>query len=290
MDFLGDWKEFFLQGLVGMGLVGFNATKFFLKGLESNNISIDYAEFFPNVAIIENGRIENQCARIYRAHHDLRSFHALLGPQPRSDELTSLFIQKFVNDFRHIHEESPIDLYISFGAFITEILPSSSKFLSEGRTDFTTIADQIINQELNKKRKLYIATCGSLDFEEFSLSVQHPDDEIVREPQGFISGLNGVLPAIIGERFNIPTVTIMVETSSAEKYKFNGAVSQLLGLLASRKGLNFLDNYFDLKMQLDSYLNPVIEEITPAARQELVASLERGEDSKPDSSPDSTFI
>ena len=272
-----------------MGLVGFNATKFFLNRLESN-ISIDYAEFFPNVAIIENGRIENQCARIYRAHHGLRRFYALLGPQPRSDELTSLFIQKFVKDFRRIHEESPIDLYISFGAFITEILPSSSNFNSDGFTDYSTIANQIIDQELNKKRKLYIATCGSLDFEEFSLSVQNQDDEIVREPQGFISGLNGVLPAIIGERFNIPTVTIMVETSSAEKYKFNGAVSQLLGLLASRKGLNFLDNYFDLNMQLDSYLDPIIGEITPAARQELISSLERGEDSKPDSSPDSTFI
>jgi hypothetical protein len=287
LDFLGDWKEFFLQGLVGMGLVGFNTTKFFLNRLESN-VSLDYAEFFPNVAIIENGRIENQCARIYQCQHGERRFNALLGPQPRSDELTSLFIQKFVSDFKRIHEESPIDLYISFGAFITEVLPSSNQDLP---IDNTMLADQIIDQELDKDRKLYIATCGSLDFEEFSLSVQDPRDEIVREPQGFISGLNGVLPAIIGERFDIPVVTIMIETSSAEKFKFNGAISQLLGLLASRKGLDFLDHYFDLNMDLSSYLEPVIQEILPLAKQELISSLEKGESKdRPDSSPDSTFI
>jgi hypothetical protein len=286
LDFLGDWKEFFLQGLVGMGLVGFNTTKFFLNKLDSE-ISMDYAEFFPNVAIIENGRIENQCARIYRSQHGERSFFSLTGPQPRSDELTSLFIQKFVEDFRRIHEESPIDLYISFGAFITEILPSTNKDLP---IDNNTLADQILDQELTKERKLYIATCGSLDFEEFSLSVQDSRDEIVREPQGFISGLNGVLPAIIGERFNIPVVTIMIETSSAEKFRFNGAVSQLLGLLGSKKGLDFLDHYFDLNMDLSQYLEPIIEEIIPAARQELVSTLEGGEGTPKDRPPDSTFI
>ena len=283
-DFLGDWKNFFLQGLVGMGLVGYNTLKFFLKKINSEPI-VDYAEFFPQVAVIEEGKIENQCPRIYSADIGKeRRIYGVIGPQPRSDELSASFLGAFLRDFKKIHEESKIDLFISFGAFITDVIDVTGT-----AGGFGAAADRLLDHELTRSRGLYIATCGGLSYDEFALSVQHPDDKIVKEPQGFISGLNGVLPALIGERFKIPTVTIMVESASAEKFRFNSAVAQLLGLLASRKGLEFLDHYFGLDMDLRSLLTPIIDELLPAARQDLISSMERGEPERREDSSDKMY-
>lgn len=257
-----------IQGLMGMGLIGYNIVKFFLSKVKSEAM-YDYAEFFPHIALIENGLIENQCARLYQSNViNSRIFYSLIGPQPRTDELSSFFMQKYLSDLKEVHINTPIDLYISFGAFITDtIVPE--RFGTEPEA----IANNIIESELNKKRNLYVATCGTLDYDEFALSVQHPDDSIIREPQGYISGLNGVLPAVVGERLKIPTVTIMIEASMSDFFQSKNSISQFLGLLAANKGLAFIDHYFDLNMDLDSLLTPIIEELTGIAKQDIITVL-----------------
>ena len=157
---------------------------------------------------------------------------------------------------------------ISFGAFITKTI-TPEQYGSEPES----IANNIIESELNEKRNLYVATCGGLDYDEFSLSVQHPEDTIIREPQGYISGLNGVLPAVVGERLKIPTVTIMVEASMSDLFQSKNSISQFLGLLAANKGLKFIDHYFDLNLNLDLILTPIIEELTGIAKQDIITVL-----------------
>ncbi|MHA2362360.1 MAG: PAC2 family protein [Candidatus Hodarchaeales archaeon] len=273
-----DWNEIFLQGLVGLGLVGYNTVKTLIDRFDANVI-MDYAEYFPNLSLIENGTIENQCARVYTVDISSRRFYLLNGPQPRQDELSSLFLQKFIIDFKRWHKDNPIDIYISFGAFITSMI-GPERFKQEGNISSEEIADKLIQEEIKKPRNLFVATCGGMDFEEFSSEIVHPADVVVRETQGYISGLNGVLPALIGERLKIKTATIMVETTGAEISRSTSStpvLAQFLGLLATRKGLQFLDRLFDIGLDLDTKIDGVIEELLPVARQDIIDTLESGE-------------
>ena len=59
------FNNVFLQGLVGLGLVGYNTIKNIIDAYEIN-VFQDYAEFFPNLTIIDNGVIENHCFIIFQ--------------------------------------------------------------------------------------------------------------------------------------------------------------------------------------------------------------------------------
>jgi len=83
-----DWNEIFLQGLVGLGLVGYNTVKTLVDRFDAKTL-MDYAEFYPSLSLIENGEIINQCARVHVMDLASRRFYLLHGPQPRITECYS---------------------------------------------------------------------------------------------------------------------------------------------------------------------------------------------------------
>ena len=107
------WTKIFLQGLVGQGLVGYNTVKTMIDGLEAKSIQ-DYAEFFPNLSLIDNGKIENQCVRIFEVNKQDNNFLIMNGPQPRSDELSTMFLQRIMKDIQGYDKQNKIEVYIFF--------------------------------------------------------------------------------------------------------------------------------------------------------------------------------
>ena len=262
------WNNIFLQGFVGMGLVGYNTIKTLIDNYNAD-IYKDYAEFFPNLTLIDNGRIENQCARIFKKELSKRVFHFLNGPQPRGDEMTSFFLQKIITDIAELNNAHKIDLFVSFGALVNKNL-SYSDYQDISYDSKEDLAEKIIALEIEKDRKLYLATTGNPTFDDFVKDVGTVD-EIVKETQGIINGLNGVLPAMVGERLKIPTVTIMIETTGTDVRTNNFPIlAQFLGLLATKKGLIFLERMFDLDIKLETKIDAILDELKATAKQEIV--------------------
>lgn len=275
-------RKIFLQGLVGLGFVGYNTIKTLVDSLEAEVLQ-DYAEFFPNLSLIDDGAIENQCCRVYHKTYEERDYYLLNGPQPRSDELASLFLQKFISDYRTLEEGSgPVDLYISFGAFVTSMLTPEEMELGLDLKVATPedIAEAVLKYEVEKPRRLFVATCGPLGFDTVA-TMAGDAEQVVKETQGYISGLNGVLPALIGERLKTPTATIMVETTLTEAGRMSSqsapALTQFLGLVSTKRALEFLRQAFGLDLQLDEKVAKLIEEIQPHAKEDLLTGLTFGE-------------
>jgi predicted ATP-grasp superfamily ATP-dependent carboligase len=263
------WTKIFLQGLVGQGLVGYNTVKTMIDSLEAKSIQ-DYAEYFPNLSLIDNGKIENQCVRIY----ETGDFLIMNGPQPRSDELSTLFLKKIMEDIQNLHEQNKIDVYLSFGAYVTKNL-SPYEIDSAEKLTTNELADLVLKKETEKVRHLYIATSG-YNFDEFVNTLGISDEEVVKESQGFISGLNGVLPAMVGERLKIPTATIMIETTGTESRTSSFPVlSQYLGFLSTKRALEFLNKTFNLDLDIDKRISKVLDEISAPAKEEIIAYIDR---------------
>lgn len=280
-----DWNNIFLQGLVGHGLVGYNTVKTLIDNSETDVIK-DYAEYFPNLSFIDNGIIENQCVRLFRMDKLERTFYYINGPQPRADELNSFFLQKIISDIREIHANHPIDFFISFGALVSRNL-SYADFPDFQYKNKEELAEKILASEIELDRKLRVATCGGLVFEDFAKSLGEPKD-LQKETQGYISGLNGVLPALVGERLQIPTATIMVESTGADSRSNNFPVlAQFLGLLATKKALQFIQNVFFEGQEFDKKIDSILEELKSAAKQELINYIET--DFSPEKSPESDY-
>lgn len=270
------WNNIVLQGLSGLGLVGYNTVKTLIDTYQAE-VFKDYAEFFPNITIIDNGTIENQCVRIYGKDLPDKKFQFLNGPQPRSDELTSHFLQKIMTDITELHKQKKIDLFLSFGAYVTKNL-SEEVFQDITYTTKEEMADKVLSLEIEKKRNLYIATCGDLAFDDFVNDLEGEQD-IVKEPGGIISGLNGVLPAMIGERLKIPTATIMIETTGTgpdmrPSNEFP-LLAQFFGILATKRALAFVKKTFGLEEDLEKKIDSVLEELKPTAKQEIIAFFSR---------------
>lgn len=277
-----NWNKVILQGLVGNGLVGYNAIKTLIETFSSDVVK-DYAEFFPNISFIDNGIIENQCVRLFFNKINNNEFYLINGPQPRSEEMNSFFLKQIVADIKELHSSKPIDIFISFGALITKNL-SYVDFQDIKHDSKEELAEKILFGEIEKDRSLHIATNGSITFENFLEGTNDSSDKLVKETQGFIKGLNGVLPAMVGERLKIPTVTIMVETTGTDPRDNSFPVlAQFLGLLATKKALHFIQNVFIGKNEhIDSKIDSVINDLKDAAKQELINYLDN------DFSPDKT--
>ncbi|MFV2016823.1 MAG: PAC2 family protein, partial [Candidatus Heimdallarchaeota archaeon] len=268
------WTKIFLQGLVGQGLVGYNTVKTMIDGLEAKSIK-DYGEYFPNLSLIDNGKIENQCVRVFEVKKNENNFLIMNGPQPRSDEISSLFLQKVIGDIDEMNEQNKIDVYLSFGAYVTKNL-SPYEIETDKKLPASELADLVLKHELEKERKLYIATSG-FDFDKFTKILGIPEQEVVKESQGFISGLNGVLPAMIGERLNIPTATIMIETTGTESSRSANfpALAQYLGFLSTKRALQFLNKTFNFDLDIETRITKVLDEIKDSAKEEIISYIEK---------------
>ena len=269
-----NWNNLILQGLVGHGLVGYNTIKTLIDASEPQpEVVKDYAEYFPSLSFIDNGIIENQCVRLYHKEHAGKSLYYINGPQPRSEEMNSFFLQKIISDIRELHSKQPIDLFISFGALVSKNL-SYTDFMDVEYKSTEELAEKILSSEIALERNLRVATCGDLVFDDFAKSLDNPKD-LKKESQGYISGLNGVLPALVGERLKIPTVTIMVETTGTDSRTNNFPVlAQFLGLLATKKALQFIQKVFLEGQQLEEKVDKILAELKTAAKQELINYIE----------------
>ena len=142
------WKNVFLQGLVGRGLVGYNTVKTLIDGLEAQPIK-DYAEYFPSLALIDNGVVENQCVRIFEKSMKEEKYNFLImnGPQPRSDELSSFFLKQIIKDIYEYKDK--IDVYLSFGAYVNKNL-APYEIQTEEKLSVDKLADLVLENEMNK--------------------------------------------------------------------------------------------------------------------------------------------
>lgn len=271
------WNNVILQGLSGLGLVGYNTVKTLVEAYDAE-VYKDYAEFFPNITVIENARLENQCVRIYQKEiQPKRQFRFINGGQPRSEELSSLFLQKIIADIQELQKGSKIDLFLSFGAYITKTI--SHEDLQEHMTiPKDELAEKILDAEMKKERNIYIATAGPLFFDDFIKDLES-DKTITKEPGGYITGLNGVIPAVIGERLKVPAATVMIETTGAGSDIRSPSdfplLAQFLGLLATKRAVIFLEKTFDLKINLESKIDTILEELKSNAKQEIIALFEK---------------
>ena len=185
-----------------------------------------------------------------------------------------MFLQKIVSVIQTLNNAHKIDYFLSFGAYVTKNI-SYADYQDISYVSKEELADKIIQSEIEKDRSLYVATCGHLSFDDFikDLAV---DDKIIKETQGYIAGLNGVLPAMIGERLHIPTATIMIETTGTDSRTSNFQVlSQFLGLLATQKALVFIEKVFGLEKKLDTKIDSILMELKSTARQELINFFDR---------------
>jgi len=256
-----------------MGLVAYNIAKQVLNipQLEFHEVR-SYPEYFPNIAIVENGHLSTQALRLYRALlKDDLALYVLNGPQPGSDELQAMFIEKFTADLLEINEEEPIKLYISFGAFITSMQVPVLDPVS-------ITPEEYIDGLINKDRRLFVATCGGIELDNLEEILNPTECQLVQEENGYITGLNGVLPAVVGEMYGIPAVTIMVETENFEFIRATSHLSQFLGVLGTKKGMEYVIDAFDqgaAKNDILQSLNRIIAELRPLAVQQLEHSLEQ---------------
>ncbi len=282
------WNNIILQGLSGLGLVGYNTVKTLIDTYEAD-VYKDYAEYFPNLTLIDNGTIENQCVRIYDKDLPNKHFQFINGPQPRSDELTSMFLQKVIVDIAEMNKNKKIDLFLSFGAYVTKTL-SHGDFQDITYSTKEELAEKILTAEIEKKRNLYIATSGQLIFDDFIKDLGGESD-VVKEPGGVISGLNGVLPAMVGERLKIPTATIMIETTGtgADMRSSNDfpLLAQFLGLLATKRALIFVKKTFGIEENLETKIDTILDELKSTAKQEIITFFDR--DNGNDRSRESEF-
>lgn len=251
-----------------MGLVGFNVAQTVRMDLDAYRIS-SYSEFFPTVAFVDDGKLKTRSIEVYKAQLDQTTVYSMTGSQPEENHLASMFISKFEQDMNRWHTTQPVDLYLAFGAFITRFdLPSVDE------REVKELAGKKIKEEKFKDRKLFIATAGSLEYTDLKslLSDQSKGTElgenlVLQESEGYISGLNGVLPAHIADKLEIPTATVMIETAIPDFVGSDSPLYRFLGLCGARRGLQFLQDLLGIEFSLNAIDEDINNLEKPAIRQ-----------------------
>ncbi|MFX0090564.1 MAG: PAC2 family protein [Candidatus Hodarchaeota archaeon] len=269
-------NNFFIQGLVGMGLVGYNVADFLQKNLESTVIR-SYSEFFPSIAFLDSKAklstktIEVSKANIPNGDSDSNIF-IMHGSQPDEETLSYFFIKAVEKDMRIWNENNPISLYIAFGVTAKEFqIPSS---LSGTKTT----SKAFLQEEKAKHRRIYIAFAGK--GAEKHPFIKKTKKEYLLEPMGegrYITGLNGVLPAYIGEKTGLPVVTAMIE-ASIPSFDLENPLSQFIGLSASRYGIKWLKSFLKFGDRPLNLIDSRLEKLEPLAISQLDQHLKLGGD------------
>jgi len=274
-------KTVFLQGLTGVGLVGYQVAKTFLTAFHAERIR-GYPEFFPKFSSVEDGRLSGQNIEVFRIElNDDRRLYVLNGEQPPENVLSSLFIQQFLEDLTRWHSITPFDLYLSFGA-------SFSNFtIQVENMDMKTeeVVTAALDREISMMRTLFTAACGDLSFEEIH-SLTSPDAHSVEKGrEGYITGLNGVLPACVGDRCGIPALTVMVQAQIPDFTSSESPLYQLCGLCASRAGVAWLLDLLCLEsVAVIQQIDDAIGRLRGPATEQLLRVLQAGP--PPDASRD----
>lgn len=275
------WKKIVIQGLSGIGLVGFNISRSFISSDYFDKKSLkDFSQFFPNIAIIDNGRIKTQNLRLEELSPKEGKIKVLVlnGPQPQTDELATMFMQQFKESLEIYgnKKQGNIDIYFSFGAMMKSLEIDHTKIFKNEK-EIEKYANNFLNKIEEQQRQLYIATAGNTSFDDFKNDCKTSIDpeQLIKEREGIITGLNGVLPAYIGQVLKIPVVTIMIETSIPEWASANSPLTQYIGILSSLTGLEFIKKILQINYDLERDLLVTAEAIKPLALSQLIRILSK---------------
>lgn len=276
-----NWKNIVIQGLSGIGLVGFNISRaFIISDFFEKELIEDFSQFFPNIAIIDDGQIKTQSLKLEQLFMKNKGLKVLVlnGPQPQSDELATMFMQQYKESLERLNDkkQGSIDIYFSFGAMMKN-LEIDHKKIFKNEKDIEKYANDFLEKLKDEKRKLFIATAGKINFDEFKKECKNfiDPESIVKEREGIITGLNGVLPAFIGQVLQIPVVTIMIETALPEWASANSPLTQYIGLLSSLAGLEFLKKLMNINYDLERDLLITTETLRPLALSQLIRILSK---------------
>jgi hypothetical protein len=266
-------KTVFLQGLTGVGLVGFQVARTFLTAFQAERIR-SYPEFFPKFSSVEDGRLSGQNIEVFRIElNDDRRLYVLNGEQPPENVLSSMFIHRFLEDLSRWHAVTPFDLYMSFGA-------SFSNFtIQVQNVDMKTeeVVSAAIDREISMLRTLFIAASGELSFDEIRALASPDAHSVEKGREGYITGLNGVLPACVGDHCGIPALTVMVQAQIPDFTSSESPLYQLCGLCASRAGVAWLLDLFGLESAaVIQQLDDAIVRLREPASDQLLRMLQAG--------------
>ncbi|MFX1537374.1 MAG: hypothetical protein ACFFDI_24470 [Promethearchaeota archaeon] len=262
-------KSFFIQGLAGVGLVGLKVVEALNRSFKNSEIVKTYPEFFPSAVTVINGRLALPGISISHMTKDDISLYSMTGDQPRNPLLTHFFLKSFEDDMRAIASQSPLDLYIAFGANMINFNPSLEDFDLNNKTKRTAAAEEILNAETSKPREI-VLICSTNELKSTLLQnpALPPDVTLKIQDHDFlISGLNGVLPSFITQKLAIPSIAAMVEASVLPPETPLPSLAAFLGLCSARKGVQWLQTL--CKVQgAEKNLDNTIEALkTPAMRE-----------------------
>ncbi len=224
---------------------------------------VTFPDFFPRILTAEQGKMNLQSVKLERLQHDGDILYLLYGPQPDNEIMLYHASQTLLSAISDLHTETPIEVYLSFGAFMRDFeIPAL-----ENEKEVEKISEEILRKEYSGKRIIRYAYSG-LD-PAILVKVKAEDFEVLPSEDGVISGLNGFMPAFVSEKLDIPAVSIMIETSIIRELQMaNDPLSTYFGLCASRIGIKFINHVFRLDIST-SRIEDMIVKISHDAKEEL---------------------
>ena len=260
-----------IQGLTGMGLVGYNVARAFLSVFKDEAIRIEsYPEFFPRISTVDDGQLSGQNIEVHRIPlENGKTLLILNGDQPPEIVLSSFFMSRFLSDLNRWHLDTPIDLFLSFGASFSSFTIQTK---NEEEKNPENVVKAALDHEMRMKRKIFLSVCGGIEFEEIAcLTNPNESYSIEKGQEGFITGLNGVLPSCVGDRYNIPASTVMIQAQIPDFTGSETPLYQLCGLCASRIGLIWLSDLLDLEKHIIiRNVEETIERLTKMSSDQLL--------------------
>ncbi|MFX0092947.1 MAG: hypothetical protein ACFFBD_14405 [Candidatus Hodarchaeota archaeon] len=267
-------KSFFIQGLSGVGLVGLKVVETLNSFFKDIKTVRSYSEFFPSIATVINGRLRLPNLSIYHVKKNDLSLYTMTGDQPRNPILTYFFLEDFEKDLKEALNDTPLDLYIAFGANMMNFNPDiDPRRDADSKTKAKEVAQEILEEEIQKPREISLSC--STDHIKSSLIQNSPlPPEVTLKVQSLdyvINGLNGVLPSFVTQKLGVPSVAAMIETSLPLPVPPETPLQSLrtfLGLCSARRGVQWAQSLFGVQ-DADKFLEQVIERLKETAIREL---------------------
>ncbi|MHA2231808.1 MAG: PAC2 family protein [Candidatus Hodarchaeales archaeon] len=283
----GSPRNIWVQGLTGMGLVGYHIAGTLLnlgEGVSVQRIQ-SYAEFFPAISFVDSGNLSMKSINVYRVELGDVNVFVVHGAQPQESTLSYFLLTSFERDMIRWNDENPVDLYLSFGALVEDFKLGTTIPAEEAEAE--KLARERLEEERKMERKFFVATSEILPFDQFKLSVDI-DKELLQKSEGYISGLNGVLPAYVGSKLDIPAATVMIQSSIPSLVGGMGIseshLGQYLGMCSSLKGLEFLSRIINYDIPTDA-LEYSLSRIEDLAAREFIVGMRVGSQQGQDRPP-----
>ncbi|MFW9916267.1 MAG: PAC2 family protein [Candidatus Thorarchaeota archaeon] len=274
----GSPRNIWVQGLTGMGLVGYHIAGTLLNLGEEIPVQRiqSYSEFFPSISFVDSGNLSMKSISVFRVELADTNIFIVHGAQPQESTLSYFFLTSFERDMIRWSQEYPVDLYLSFGALVEDFKLGTAIPAEEAEVE--KLARKRLAEERRMERKFFVATSEILPFDQFKLMVD-VDEALLQKSEGYISGLNGVLPAYVGNKLDIPSATVMVQSSIPSLMGGMGIseshLGQFLGMCSSMRGLEFLSRIINYDIPIDA-LEYSLSRIEDLAAREFVVGMRLG--------------